>query len=130
MNIDDLKAELALVHPVTGSYNADSILAAAELNAVNIEVNLTSLSGDEMFGATDTTEYGLLSADDKQLWVSFCGRTSIDPFGAANVAFVQSLFAGGVTIAALAAMRTKLVSRATELGLGVVKAGHINEARV
>jgi hypothetical protein len=130
MDIAALAAELTAGHPDTGAYNAIAVTAAAELNAVNRTTNKTSMSGDEVFSVTDNTEFQALSAGDKNLWLSFCGRDTINPFGASNVAFVTSLFGGGSdTLTALAATRKNDVSRAVELGLGIVRPGNIEEAR-
>ena len=130
MNIEALTAELSAGHPGTGAYDADAVTAANELNAVNRSRNLSSLTGDQLFAATDATEFGGLTDVKKQLWLAFCGRSEIDPFGAANVAFVQWIFGGGSdTVTGLASLRTETVSRATELGLPYIRPGHILEAR-
>ena len=130
MNIAALKAELAAGHPDTGAYTTGvPETAAAELNAVNRTKNKASLSGDDMFAATDATEWAALSDHQQNLWVSFTSKDAIDPFGASNVAFVTNLFgAGSTTLTALAALRKDDVSRAVELGFGQVKPGHVIEA--
>ena len=88
------------------------------------------MSGDELFAATDDTQFQSLAVDQRSLWMSFCGRDTIDPFGTANVNFVTEIFGGGsATLSALAAARKDDVSRAVELELGTVKPGHIEEAR-
>jgi hypothetical protein len=130
MDLQALKTELDAGHPVTGAYNADAALAVDELNAVNSPVNLSTLTGDEVFNAADSTEYSALTNDDKQLFLSICGRDSIDPFGTNNVAAMQSIFGGGsATMAALATLRVTTQSRASILGLGRVLANHVLEAR-
>lgn len=129
-NIAALKAELLAGHPGTGAYNADDELAAGEGNVVNRTRNKTSVTGDEIFDATDGPEFSALSDLKKQLWLAFCGRETIDPFGSANVAFVQFLFGGGsTTIGNLGPLRIDSVSRFVELGLGFISPGHITEAR-
>ena len=109
---------------------------AADLNTEYRTRNLARISGDEAFAATDATEFGNLGDTQEErshkqvLWLSFCGRTSIDPFGSANVSLVQWVFGGGsVTISNLADIRTEPCSRAVELGLGEVAVGHIENAR-
>lgn len=91
---------------------------AASLNTANRQMNAASLSGDEVFQATDLTEWAGLSDVRRLEWLTFCGRSSIDPFGAVNVSFVQTMFggAGSATIANLAAKRRSIVSRGVELG--------------
>ena len=105
--------------------------AAADLNTEYRSVHRTSVSGDEMFNVTDATEWSALTDAQRSLWMAFCSRQSVDPYGTANVAFAQSLFGGGSdTIAALAAVRDETVSRARELGIGWVKVGHVQMARM
>lgn len=80
--------------------------------------NLSSLSGDVMFAATDGAEFAALTDLKKQLWVSFTSKDSIDPFASANVAFVQWIFGGGsTTVSDLAALRTEDVDRVTNAGI-------------
>jgi len=109
--------------PLTRGYaGMTDAQAAADLNTAYRNVVKTSLSGDDLFGATDSTEFNGLSDLNKQLWVAFCGRDSIDPFGSANVAFVQFIFGGGsTTVSALSALRTIAngQTRAQELGIRV-----------
>lgn len=130
MNYQELKTELLAGHPTTGAYNVDDQLAADELNAVNRTINKASLSGDEIFNATDNTEFGALTDHKRVLWVSFCGK-SINPFAAANVAFVQWIFGGGsTTVSNLAALRVTNVSRAKELELTLEYSGEISISHV
>lgn len=129
MDYQLLKTELDAGHPVTGAYNADDTLAAGELNAVNRTTNKAVVTGDELFTATDGTEFAALTDHKRELWVGFCSK-DVDPFASANIAFVQWIFgAGSTTVSTLATVRVNNVSRATELGLGEVDAGHIQYAR-
>lgn len=129
MDITALKAELLGGHPDTGVYDADSVVAASQLNAVNRTRNKTSLSGNELFTSTDSTEFAALTDTERQMWVSWC-NTDRDPTNARNISFVNFIFGGGsTTIGNLATIRTEDVSRAVEIGLGVVKAGHVEQAR-
>ena len=125
-----LKVELAAGHPVTGPYNADHELAADQINAVDRTRTKASMTGDELFGATVATEYAALTDHRQQQWLAFCARATIDPGGAANVAFVKHIFtAAAVTVSALATLRTVAISRADELGLQRIRAGTVAEAR-
>jgi len=124
-----LRDELLAGHPVTGAYNATDQLAADEINAVNVSTNLSILTGDVIFNATDNAEFAALTDHKRELWVSFCSK-DINPFATANVNFVTWIFGGGsTTLASLASLRTELQSRSTILGLGGVTAGHIEYAR-
>ena len=130
MTIAALAAELTAGHPDTGAYSLDDETAHAELHAVNRTKNKDSLSGDAMFAATDATDWIGLTDHQQQLWVSFTSKDSIDPFAAANVAFVTAIFGGGsATLTALAALRKDDVSRVVELDLGDVSPGQVTEAR-
>lgn len=117
--------------PLSRNYAAmNDIEVAASLNTENRTVNKTTMSGDEVFQATDSAEWGLLLEPAKSQWLAFCGRDSIDPYGAANVAFVQTVFGGGsATVTNLQALRVQTVSRAAELGLGTVTENNVFKAR-
>lgn len=128
--LEDLRAELDAGHPGTGPYNVDDAIAAQEINVVNRTRNRAQMMGDEIFAATDGAQFDALTADQKQLWVSFCGRDIMDPFGSANIAFVVGLFGPGTaTPVALIAARQEAVSRAAEIGLGRVLTGTVTQAR-
>ncbi len=130
MDLVALKAELTAGHPVTGAYHATDSTAAAELNAANRTRIKNAMSGDEIFSATDATEFGALADHKQQIWLAFCGRDTVDPSGASNVALVNWVFgAGSTTLAALAAARLETISRVTELGLGKVATGTVQAAR-
>jgi len=97
--------------------------------------NKTSLSGDEAFTATDTAEFAALNTSQLQhklsLWVAFTSKDAIDPFNAANIAFVDFVFGpSSATKTALAALRSEAIPRWQEIGIGEApNAGHIAHAR-
>lgn len=77
-----------------------------------------SMTGDEIFAATDGPEFAAASEAKRNLWMLLCARAAVDPSGAANVALVTYIFGvGSTTLGNLAAARTELVSRAVEIGL-------------
>ena len=133
MNYTALRAELDSGHPVTGAYNADDQLAADELNALNITRIKASMTGAEIFAATDATELAALTPVERQEWYGFCGIESVNPEagGAAQNAVVSIFGAGSATVTALAAARQEAISRAQELDLNrsVVTKEHVIEAR-
>jgi len=126
-----LKTELAAGHPDTGTYDADHVLAADQINVVNRTRPRPVMSGDALFDATDMTEFDGLTPHQQLLWMNLCARREVNPFGTANVALVVSVFGNpSVTRTALIAARQEAVSRAVELGLGNrVRAGTIEQAR-
>ncbi len=110
--------------------------AADDLNTSYRTRNRTSMTGDEVCQATDATEFAWIgsghgnSGDDQGHLLSFCGRDSINPFASANVQFVTEIFAAGsTTLANRQAARVESITRATELGFGIVKVGHVQVAR-
>ena len=129
MDMMILKTELLAGHPVTGAYNADDALAADEINLANIDHDRTSMSGREVAAEIVDSDYNGLTDGQKTQVLSLVASSDIDPFGfAANV--VKDIFgAESVTVTALATARIEKVSRAVELGFGLVKAGHIIQAR-
>jgi len=131
MTIAALKAEIT-TDPLARGYSGMTDQQVVDsLHVQDRSQNLASLTGDVMFQQTDATEFAALTDVKKQLWLAMCGRSDIDPFAAANVAFVQWVFgAGSTTITALSAARTIAVDRATELGLGLVRVGEVQQARL
>ena len=128
-----LTAERAASHPVTGAYNADAQLAADELNAVNIDTIRSSMTGSEIWAATDPTEYSAKTDAQKSQWLAFCAIETHDPaVGGLAQSFVVDIFGGGsATVTALGNLRTLTVSRASQLNLGVgnVTKSHVQTAR-
>ena len=129
MNFTALAAELAGVHPVTGAYDADSTVAAAQFHVKNIVRNRTSMTGREVAAEIDDAEYDALSDVKKTQILALTAHADIDPFGfAANV--IKDVFgAGSGTVSALAVARVETVSQAVAKSLGYVKPGHIEQAR-
>lgn len=129
MNIDALKTELTAGHPDTGAYNADDALAADQLNAVNRKINRESMTGSEIINALDKTEYLALSDVKKDRVWQVCHLGTVNPFGVEADLFIDIFGAGSASITALQAARQDDVSRAVELGFGVVKVGYVQQAR-
>ena len=131
MTIAALKAEIT-TDPLARGYSGMTDQQVVDsLHVQDRSQNLASLTGDVMFQQTDATEFAALTDVKKQLWLAMCGRSDIDPFAPANVAFVQWVFgAGSATITALSAARKTTVDRATELGLGLVRVGEVQQARM
>lgn len=130
MDLNALKAELT-VDPLGRGYSAmDDKAAAASLNAINRTVNVESVTGQEVFEATTATDYAALSAAELQQFWGIIGMSEILVNAQNTRAALLGMFGPGTdTRANLAALQTTLVSRATELGLGPVKVGHVQEAR-
>lgn len=129
-NIQKIKTLLASPHPVSGAWNENDVLAAEQFSVENIVRVKPFMTGDEVFAATDATEFGSLADHKQSVWLAFCGRDSINPSGTANVALVNWVFdASSTTLASLASARAETVSLATKEGLDVVYPAHVKHAR-
>ena len=129
-DIAKLKTLLASPHPVSGAWAADDAAAAAQGNEVDMEENINSLTGNQLFTATDIGEFGALTDAKRSDWISWC-NTDRDPWNAINVLFVDFIFGGptSATKTALALLRKRDVSFFAKEGLGFIYPGHIENAR-
>ncbi len=137
---DALKDELASDPLLRGYLGMSDQEAAADLNTSYRTRNRTSMTGDEIFQATDPGEFNGLtsgsgnSSDDQGHWLAFCGRETIDPFATANVQLVISIFGNpSTTLTNLNAARVESITRAAELRLPLLKGklliGYVTAAR-
>lgn len=130
MNIAVLKTELLAGHPSTGPYDANDVAAAAQINVVNRQRNRASMTGSEVLNAVVLSEFNALADVKQDRFMQLIGIGILNPFGR-EADLITSLFGGGSgTVTALASARKEDISRAVELGLGVVKLGHIQMARL
>lgn len=124
-----LKAELDGTHPVTGAYDASNQVAADQLNAVNRTRNRSSMTGKEVKDRIDTGEWAGRTDAQKQIVLALCTRDDLDPFGIDATIFQTAMTGATATLAALNSYRVEDISRAEELGFGVVTAAHVDTAR-
>ena len=131
MDYTILASELTIGHPDTGAYDADSAIAAQQINAVNRTRIKASMTGSEIFAATDSAEFDGLTAAKKDLWLAFCAIDNQNPeAGGLAQLFTVSIFGGGsTTVSTLASIREESISRSAELGLGYIRDGDIKHAR-
>jgi hypothetical protein len=128
-DIDKLFIEITIDSLGRGYSGMTDQEVADDLNTVYRTQNRDSMSGSEIWTATDPTEYNALTDAEKQQWLSFCGIESHDPFGN-SAQFVTDLFGGGsTTVTTLQGMRVENVSRAVEEEIGFVRPGNVAEAR-
>lgn len=124
-----LTAELGSGHPVTGAYDANAVTAAGQLNALNIDQNRDTMTGSEILNNVDATEWGALTADDKQVVWDIVHLGTVNPFGV-EATLLTNVFGGGSnTITALAAARKTQISRAAQLGFGTITQSMVSTAR-
>jgi hypothetical protein len=131
VDIPALKAEID-ADPLTRGYAgmSDSALATS-LNTANRD-NWISLSSSQIFETIDIPEFQALNAANKARIDRLLGLgdgIQTAPGSQARSELVTVFGGGSVTIAALAALANKPRSRARELGLEVIKVGHVQEAR-
>lgn len=130
MNYADLRAELDAGHPATGPYNENDALASDELNAENRTVLVDAVSGSAIFNATDDDEYSALLEADKSRWLAVCAVASVDISSGVAKAEEKDIFGPGTTTRSnLAELKSPTISRAVELGFGVVEAKDVTYAR-
>ena len=92
--------------------------------------NRSSMTGSEVINAIDGSEYGALTDGQKQLVWNVVHLGEINPFGVEADLMISAFGGGSNTIAALAALRVKPITRADELDLGLVRPGDVTEVRL
>lgn len=130
----NLKAELTAGHPDTGAYNADDALAAGELNVVNRTRPRAIMSGAEVkaafdFSAGTRAEWAALTDAQKSQMLSLTARDDLNPFGVDVMLFNDIASSATATKAQLASARTEDVSRAVEIGYGIISEADVTAAR-
>lgn len=129
MNLAVLKKEINDNPLVYGSLTNQEV--ANTMNVKDVTRIKATMTGDELFQQTDGAQFLALTDSNKQMWVAFCGRSSIDPRSTANIDFVKFIFgASGATVIALNVARNEIISKAVSLGLGIVTEGDVLDARV
>ena len=109
---------LELINTMPGIVPGTTDQAVLDWLNESVSRNKTSLSGDELFNAADTTEQNALTSAERSEWLALCARSAVDPFGAATVALVLQLYGGGsTTVTALNALRVEQVDRVTNAGI-------------
>ena len=94
---------------------------ADSLNTINRTKSVQTVSGQDIFEAIVPTEFVALTADQKNLLYAIIGMDTIRVNGTNTRTALLSMFGVGTTTRAnLAALQTVPVSRAVELGLGIV----------
>lgn len=130
MDIVALKAVLDAGHPVTGAYDADAEVAAAQGNLVNCTEDVDTISGQVLFEAVVPSDYSALSAEQLVTFWGIVGMGTINVDGVNTRAVLGTLFSGTDTLAALVALQTRAVSHFQKARLGIVYPGHIENARM
>ena len=109
---------------------ADDAARAESLNAKNREVNVVSVTGQQLFEAIDPEELAELTDRQEARVMGIVGMGTILVNGTNTKAALLAIFVGGTTTRAnLAALQKQTVSRAVELKLGKVRVGDVQRAR-
>lgn len=127
-----LKTEIS-TDPLTRGYSGMSnIEVATDLNTKYRTDTWDYVSGSEIFNATDDSEYGALTDDQKASWDRLCGIDQIDISSGIAKAREAEFFGPGTTtrINLIALKDAPNISRGVELGLGIVYEGNVQEARM
>lgn len=129
--LDVLRTELFTDPEALGYGAATDEQAAALLNSVATgrTRNKATMTASDVLNAVVKSEYLALTAAKQQLMWSVLAIGELNPFGIEADLFVEVFGGGSETITALQVARKETVSRAAELGIGIVKTGHVARAR-
>lgn len=132
MDYQALKAELDSGHPVTGAYNADNALAAAEMNALNVSVQRETISSSIIFESIAETDFDTLTTAQKeklQLILGLGDEVQVGPTSRTRAMLLAMFGAGTDTRANLVAAVTETISRSSQLGFTAIDQYKIEYAR-
>ncbi len=126
-----LKTEIETDSLSRGYSGMTDLEVATDLNIVYREVDVQSVSGQEIFETVIPSEYNALTDKQINLLHAIMGMGSILVNGANTRTALLTMFGPGTTTRSnLAALQKRDVSRAQELGFPYVYEGHIQEARL
>lgn len=129
MDLQALKAELTAGHPGTGPYSSDDEVAANQLNAPNRQPNRDTLDSGLLVASIVRTEYDALTAPAKD-YLRLIAMAQTLPLTPTLKTELAGIFGVGTTTRAnLVALLKRPGSRAEELGLGLVNASNVADAR-
>jgi len=129
MNYAVLKLELDTDPLGRGYAGMTDAEVAADLNTEYRTRNRVLMSGSEVANAISQLEFNAKTAEQQQRIWDILHLGELNPFGIEAGLFLQIFGAESVTIVNLQALRVEPISRAEELGLGVVKAGYVERVR-
>ncbi len=129
MNIDVLKTEITGDPLARGYAGMTDEEVAIDINIVYRTSNKATMSGTEVMNAINKAEFNALPATDKQMVWDILHLGSINPFGLEADLF-SDIFGISTTITTLQTLRKNDISRGVELGIGNVRVGNVEEARL
>lgn len=131
MDLQKLKTELATDPVALGYAGKTAAQKAALLNTTMRTRNRAALPAIAIWGRITDTEYATLGADTKALFQAALSAGSIDMTDGAVKSKLSAMFSQATaptTRAAIIALMSESVPRATELGLGTVTAQDVTDA--
>lgn len=129
-NIAILTTELSSDPLARGYSGMDDATAAASLNTADRSVERTLVPSHEVYEQIVPSEWGALQNVEKDRIGQILSMGIVNVQGAnTRAAFAAAFSAGTTTRSNLLAYQTRPASRAEELGLPQVKAGHVEQAR-
>jgi hypothetical protein len=129
-DIAKLKIEITTDPLGRGYAGMTDAQVVTDINTVYRTTNKATMTGSEVLNTIVKTEFNALTAANKQLVWDLIHLGALNPFGIEADLLIDIFGAGSATIIALAAARKNNVSRAEELGLGNIREGHIQEAKL
>ena len=130
MDITALKTEIDTDPLARGYSGMTDVEVATNLNVVDRTTGKSTMEATSVLNAIDKAEYTALTAANKALVWNVLHIGTINPFGIEADLFVDVFGGGSTTITTLAALRLNNVSRGVELGIGNVREGNVQEARL
>lgn len=116
--------------PVLNRIRDDQVIAD-DMNSEYLTRPVTRLSSQQVKSTVDKAEYASLTDAAKSQFLQLVSRDDLDPSGL-DAEILKGIFtsaAGPKTRQALAGLVNEPISRATQLGIPLVRTGHIQEAR-
>ena len=129
MSFETLKDEVIL-DPIGRGYSGMSDQEVVDsLYTVDRPRNRTVMSGSKVLNAIVKAKYLALGDADKDRVWQLLHLGTLDPFGVEADLIVDIFGGGSSTVTALQSARVETISRLVELGLQVVRVGHVQLAR-
>ena len=128
--MSDLKEEIDLDPEGLGysAMNDQDVVDA--MNLANRPRNRNSMSASEILNAVVQADLvAITDADKRADFRMLMSMGELNPFGVEEDIMIGIFGTPSATITALAAARVEQISRATEIGIGKIRAGHVQEAR-
>ncbi len=103
-----------------GYSGMDDATLITNLNTKDRTRNRTSMTGREVKEQVDVLEYNALTDAKKQQFIELIKRDDLDLFGLDRDILIDIFGGGSTTVAELVTARVESISRAVEIGVGIV----------